>query len=202
MFFYTHYYYLPDLHLLTCFILRHYPSTTLVFFLFLKYSNFFCHKAVELDAVLVYYSLLFCALPLSRGWLFVTLWTLACHAPLSMGLFRQEYWSGLPCPPPGDLPKSGIGSWCPPLRQILYHLSCQGNPTGLVSTFPFISTCWSLGWLGLSSCIPSLEKIMKHLVVGLHFLARWIKKSVTKGSSSGRSMAINSALELGRLGLE
>ena len=36
--------------------------------------------------------------------LFVTLWTVARQAPLSMGLSRQEYWSGVPCPPPGDLP--------------------------------------------------------------------------------------------------
>ena len=40
--------------------------------------------------------------------LFVTLWTVAHQAPLSRGLSRQEYWSGLPCPPPGDLPDSGI----------------------------------------------------------------------------------------------
>ena len=33
-----------------------------------------------------------------------TLWTVAHKAPLSMGFSRQEYWSGLPCPPPGDLP--------------------------------------------------------------------------------------------------
>ena len=33
-----------------------------------------------------------------------TLWTLACQAPLSMGFSRQEYWRGLPCCPPGDLP--------------------------------------------------------------------------------------------------
>ena len=39
---------------------------------------------------------------------FATLWTLACKAPLSMGFSRQEYWSGLPCPPPGDLPNPGI----------------------------------------------------------------------------------------------
>ena len=32
-----------------------------------------------------------------------------CQAPLSIGFSRQEYWSGLPCPPPGDLPDSGIG---------------------------------------------------------------------------------------------
>ena len=37
-----------------------------------------------------------------------TPWTVACQAPLSMGFSRQECWSGLPCPPPGDLPKPGI----------------------------------------------------------------------------------------------
>ena len=40
--------------------------------------------------------------------LFVTLWTVACHVFLSMGFFRQQYWSGLSCPPPGDLPNPGI----------------------------------------------------------------------------------------------
>ena len=38
----------------------------------------------------------------------VTLWTVAPRAPLSMGFSRQEYWNGLPGPPPGDLPDSGI----------------------------------------------------------------------------------------------
>ena len=40
--------------------------------------------------------------------LFVTLPTAAPHAPLSMGFSRQEYWSGLTCPPPGDPPNPGI----------------------------------------------------------------------------------------------
>ena len=40
--------------------------------------------------------------------LFETLWTIAHQAPLSMGFSRQEYWSELPCPPPGGLPDSGI----------------------------------------------------------------------------------------------
>ena len=35
--------------------------------------------------------------------LFTTLWTVAYQTSLSMGFSRQEYWSGLPCPPPGDL---------------------------------------------------------------------------------------------------
>ena len=47
--------------------------------------------------------------------LFVTLWTIACQAPLSMGFSRQECWGGLPCLPPGVLPKPGIEYWSPAL---------------------------------------------------------------------------------------
>ena len=39
--------------------------------------------------------------------LFATPWTAAHKAPLSMEFSRQEYWSGMPCPPPGDLPNPG-----------------------------------------------------------------------------------------------
>ena len=42
------------------------------------------------------------------GRLFATLWTVADQASLSMRFSRQEYWSGWPCPPPGDLPDPGI----------------------------------------------------------------------------------------------
>ena len=45
---------------------------------------------------------------LSRVRLFATLWMVACQAPPSMGFSRQEYWSGLPFPSPGDLPDPGI----------------------------------------------------------------------------------------------
>ena len=41
-------------------------------------------------------------------WLFATPWTVACQAPLFMGFLSQEYWRGLPCLPPGNLPKPGI----------------------------------------------------------------------------------------------
>ena len=44
----------------------------------------------------------------SRAWLFGTLWAVARQPSLSMGFSRQEYWSGLPRPPPGDLPNPGI----------------------------------------------------------------------------------------------
>ena len=44
--------------------------------------------------------------------LFAPLWTVALQSPLSIGLSRQEYWSGLPCPLLGDLPDSGIKPLC------------------------------------------------------------------------------------------
>jgi hypothetical protein len=50
------------------------------------------------------------AVSLSRVRLFAAPWTVACQAPLSVGFSRQEYWSGFPCPPPGDLPDPGMES--------------------------------------------------------------------------------------------
>ena len=46
----------------------------------------------------------------------VALYTIACQAPLSMGLPSQEYWGGLPCPPPGNFPNPGIKPWSPTLK--------------------------------------------------------------------------------------
>ena len=62
--------------------------------------------------------------PFSRVPPCVTPWTVACQAPLSVGFSSEEHWSGLPCPPPGDLPKLGIElaflvSWTGPC--VLYH---------------------------------------------------------------------------------
>ena len=48
--------------------------------------------------------------------LFATPWTAASLAPPSMGFSREEYWSGLPFPSPGDLPDSGIGPGSPSLQ--------------------------------------------------------------------------------------
>ena len=49
-----------------------------------------------------------CVYVFSHVQLFVTPWTTACQAPLSMEFSKQDYWSGLPCPPSGDLPDPGI----------------------------------------------------------------------------------------------
>ena len=53
-------------------------------------------------------------------WLFATLWTLAHQAPVSMKLSRQEYWSGLLCPPSGDLPNPGM-------QPTFLYVSCIGK---------------------------------------------------------------------------
>ena len=58
-----------------------------------------------------------CAQSLSRVRLFATLWMVAHQAPLSMGFSRQEYWSGLPFPSPGDLPDPEIEPASPALAR-------------------------------------------------------------------------------------
>ena len=62
----------------------------------------------------------------------VTLWTVACQAPLSMGFSRQECWSGLPCPPPGDPPNSRIKPsylMFPALAGVFFTTEPPGKPT-------------------------------------------------------------------------
>ena len=56
-----------------------------------------------------------CAQLLSHVWLFATPWAIAHQAPLSTEFSRQEYWSGLPFPTPGDLPNPGIKPTSPAL---------------------------------------------------------------------------------------
>ena len=75
--------------------------------------------------------------------LFMTPLTAAHRVPLSKGFSRQGYWSGLPSPPPGDLPDPGTEPESPAnpyllhCRQILYCLSHQGSPTWPLPTPDF-----------------------------------------------------------------
>ena len=62
--------------------------------------------------------------------LFVTPWTVAHQVPLSMGFFRQEYWSGLPFPPPGDLPDPGIETGSPALQADILISEALGKVVG------------------------------------------------------------------------
>ena len=65
---------------------------------------------------------------LSRVQLLKTPWTLAWQTPLSMGFSRQEYWSGLPFPSPGDLPDPGIEPRSPPLEADALTSEPPGKP--------------------------------------------------------------------------
>ena len=67
---------------------------------------------------------------LSHVQLFVTPWTVACQAPLSMGISRQEYWSGLPFPSPGDLPDPRIEPGSPTLQADSLPSESPGAPKG------------------------------------------------------------------------
>ena len=66
---------------------------------------------------------------LSRVQLFATLWTVAYQAPPSMGFSRQEYWSGLPFPSPGDLPDPGIEPGSPAFQADALTSEPPGKPT-------------------------------------------------------------------------
>ena len=55
-------------------------------------------------------------------------WTVGCQAPLSMGFSRQEYWSGLPFPSPGDLPDPGIKPKSPALQADSLPSEPPGKP--------------------------------------------------------------------------
>ena len=86
--------------------------------------------------------------------LFVTLWTVSCLAPLSMELSRQEHWSGLPYPPPRDLPNPGI------------ELMSLMSPV-LARRFFTTSTPWEVQ-PGLPTQIPLLCNRNLPLSVGQH----------------------------------
>ena len=66
---------------------------------------------------------------------FATPWTAACLAPLSVGFPRQEYWSGLPCPPLGDLPNSGFEPRSPTLQADYLPSEPPGKPNSHGSQF-------------------------------------------------------------------
>ena len=82
----------------------------------------------------------------SRVRLFVTPWTVACQVPLSMGFSRQEHWSRLPCPPPGDLPDPGMEPTSP----------------ALAGRFFTTSFTWEAHWALYPNLFAMLSNTLKH----------------------------------------
>ena len=85
----------------------------------------------------------------------MTPWTAAHQAPQSMGFCRQEYWSGLPCPPPGDLHNPGIKLRSPELWADSLPAEPEGKPkdtgVGSLSLLQWIFPTQELNW-GLLHC--------------------------------------------------
>ena len=88
------------------------------------------HKCIPLliKSYCINYGYIYCAQSLSRVWPFVTPWTVAHQAPLSMGFSRQEYQSGLPFPPPGDLLDPGIEPVSPVLAGRFFTTELSRKP--------------------------------------------------------------------------
>ena len=87
---------------------------------------------------------------------------MACQAPLSVGFFRQECWSGLPFPPPGDLSKSGMEPASPALAGGFFTTEPLGSPFMKYSLYRFINNPINrrlgstLSMLGAGPYSPSL----------------------------------------------
>ena len=96
--------------------------------------------------------------------LFGTPW-LVHQAPLSLGFSRQEHWSELPCPPPGDLPNPGTEPWSPVIRHILHHLSHQETHIFLASVMAcrcFISVSSFSRVCGFLFCLLPMAQQKDH----------------------------------------
>ena len=123
-----------------------------------------------------------CVCTLSHVLLFAAPWTIAWQAPLSMEFPKQEYWSGLPFPPPGNLPDPGIKPMSPALAGRSLPLNHQGSPLLIYITSkydskissckrqmqePSIDQCSLIFFLtGQKSVIPKTVTWILHIDVG------------------------------------
>ena len=101
--------------------------------------------------------------------LFPTVWTVALQAPLSTGFPRQEYWSGLPCPPPWDLPDLGIKPMSPvtPALQAYCRdyciLSLKNSRPYVLQILPLLST-----FLSSKGLLKEFERVFHCVLTSAH----------------------------------
>ena len=119
---------------------------------------------------------------LSCVWLFATLWTVAYQVPLSMGFSRQKFWSGLPCPPPGNLPNPGIKAESLALQAESLPLAPSGKSLkSLESESEVAQLCLTLcDYIDCSLPGSSVHGIFQAIVL------EWIAISFSGGSSRPR----------------
>ena len=119
-----------DLRCATITLLFYLFVTVTCLFLSLKHMYivfFYIFLTSQKEGVCVCVCVCVCYL-LSHVWLFVTPWTITRQDPLSMGFSRQEYWSRLPFPSPGDLPDPGIKPGSPALQANSLPSEPPGSP--------------------------------------------------------------------------
>ena len=92
---------------------------------------------------------------LSHVQLFVIHRTVACQVPLSMRFPRQEHWSGLPCPPPGDLPSPGTE----PASLVSPALQADSLPTVPPRVTGVNKCTYSQGWFGELNELTSIKHL-------------------------------------------
>ena len=113
-------------------------------------------------------------------WLFVTLWTVACQDPLPIGFSRKEYWSGSPCPPPGDLPDPGIkpaSPVAPALQAGSLPVAPPGKPLRYFNIFQIVN---DLSYLRISN----KTLINNHLLGWVQVFNEWGFPSGTNSKES------------------
>ena len=130
---------------------------------------------------------------LSRIRLFATPWTVAYQAPPSMGFSRQEYWSGLPFPSPGDLPDPGIE----PRSPILEADALTSEPPGQENSRNTSTSALLIRLKPLTVWITTnCEKFLKrwdYQTTSVHGILQagileWVAISFSRGSSQPRDL--------------
>ena len=127
---------------------------------------------------------------LSHVQLLATPWTAACQAPLSMKLSRQEYWSGLPCPSPGDLPNPGMEPSSLALAGTFFTTEPPGKPICIYLT------CVLVAQLCLTLCNPmdcSPPGFSVYGIVQARIL-EWIAIPFSRGTSQPRDRTLVSCI--------
>ena len=130
--------------------------------------------------------------------LFATPWTVAHQVPLSLEFPRQEYWSKLPFPSPGDLPDPGIELMSPALADGFYNIEPPGKPMIILVSFTkegkynsFIYVCVKVK---VTQSCPTLCDPMDYIVHGIlqARILEWVAFPFSRGSSQPRDQILAS----------
>ena len=129
----------------------------------------------------------------SRIWLCATPWTVPHQTPLSMGFSRQEYWSGLPCPPPGDLPNPEIKPRSPALQVDSLQSEPPGKPKMEAAAAKLLQSCPTLcdpiDGSPPGSAVPGILQARTPEWVAISFSNAWKWKVKVKSLSRVRLLA-------------